>query len=87
MLYLRQTSVWEGNSGELTIRSLDEGIHDTGKPCNPLEYHLDCLTRVDSFKSAYEDPRSSICGQFNKELVDHIANNWLIMECIVWAIL
>lgn len=51
------------------------------------EYHLDCLTRADSFKSSYEDPRSSISGQFNKELVDRIAKNWLIMERIARAIL
>ena len=52
-----------------------------------LEYHLDCLTRADSFKCASEDPRSSIHGQFNKELVDRIAKNRLIMERIVRAIL
>ena len=86
MLSLCQKSAWEGNSGELTIRSLDEGIHNTRKPCNPgVSFGLPDQGRF--IQSAYEDPKISICGQFNKELVDHIANNWLIMECIVWAIL
>ena len=52
-----------------------------------LAYHLDCVTRADSFRCAYEDPRSSIRGQFNKELVDRIVRNRQIMERIVWAIL
>ena len=52
-----------------------------------LAYHLDCVTRADSFRCAYEDPRSSIRGQFNKELVDRIARNRQIMERIVGAIL
>jgi len=45
-----------------------------------LEYHLDCLTKADAFKCAFEDPRKTVQGQFNKELVDHIANNRLILE-------
>ena len=52
-----------------------------------LAYHLDCVTIADSFRCAYEDPRSSIRGQFNKELVDRIARNRQIMERIVRAIL
>ena len=54
---------------------------------NTLDYHLDCLTKADSFKTAYEDPRNSIRGQFNKELIDRISKNRLIIERIVWAIL
>ena len=86
MLSLCQKSVREGilvNSPFVrwTKVSTTLGNHAT------LEYHLDCLTRADSFKCASEDPRSSIHGQFNKELVDRIAKNRLIMEHIVRAIL
>ena len=78
--------VWEGNYCELTIYSLDKGIYSTGNHAK-LEYHLDCLTKADAFKCAFEDPRKTVQGQFNKKLVDRIANNRLILERIVRAIL
>ena len=52
-----------------------------------LEYHLESLTKADAFKCGYEDPEKTIRGHFNKELVEHIAKNRLIMERIVRAIL
>ena len=45
---------------------------------------MDCLTKADAFKCAFEDPRKTVKCQFNKELVDRIA---LILERIVQAIL
>ena len=51
------------------------------------EYHLNCLTKADAFKCGYNDPGKTICGHFNKELVERIATNRLIMKNLVWAIL
>ena len=52
-----------------------------------LEYHLDSLSKAESFKCAYKQPSHSIRGHFNKELVDRVAKNRLIVECIVRAVL
>ena len=52
-----------------------------------MEYHLESLTKADAFKCGYEDPERTIRGHFNKELVERIAKNRLIMEHIVRAIL
>lgn len=52
-----------------------------------MEYHLESLTKADAFKCDYEDPEKTVRGHFNKELVERIAKNRLIMEHIVWAIL
>ena len=47
---------------------------------------MDCLTKADAFKCDYEDPGKTVCGQLNKELVNCVVKNQVIMECIVWAI-
>ena len=52
-----------------------------------MEYNLESINKADAFKCGYKYPEKTICGHFNKELVERIARNHLIMECIVWAIL
>ena len=67
LLSICQEKFGEGNSSELSIKRCTKASVTLGMHAQ-LEYHLDFLSKAESFKHAYKQPSHSIRGHFNKEL-------------------